>query len=355
MSAGFAHVGPLKPVDVPEDRWAGHPLLRLVHVGDDGVVDWRMPAANGYVHAKRIATLQHVKFTTDGRGERIARIPPRLNHDWFVDDRTDAHAPAPIVGRARDLERFYELSWEAEIHFGFVAARTDDAGVRRYFEWIHGIWVEVPLDRWLTIRDAEAPDELDHRAMTERFPAELAAPRFERSESDPRMTDVDGLVQSARAEAIASIAHRAQTDKLGAAYIDHPARVAGRFDAVDQPIERAAAWLHDVLEDTDLTAGDLLQAGILPEIVEVVAVLTRPGFPWQDGDYSQRVRGNPRALRVKAADLDDNSAPWRTRRLDEATRERLAAKYRASRAALGLDAGEHSAAEATVDSPSDRA
>lgn len=340
MIAGFGHAGPLTPVEVPEALWAQHPLLSLVRVGDDGVVDWQWPDPGHWVQARRIETLQKIGFVRDEDGGQVARIPPRLNHDWFIDETTDEQRPAPMIGRVHDHERFYELEYQAAIHYGFVAARTDDAGVRHYFEWIHGIWVNVPRSRWLSIRDGEAPIERDDTWMREHDPVAYAAPRFVRSTHGPLMSRIDGMVQSARAESIASIAHRAQSDKLGAAYIDHPARVADAFDCGDEPIEHAAAWLHDVLEDTDLTADDLLDSGILPEVVEVVAVLTRPGFPLDDADYYERVRGNPWALRVKAADLDDNSAPWRVRRLDEQTRARLNTKYRKARAALGLDENE---------------
>jgi (p)ppGpp synthase/HD superfamily hydrolase len=57
------------------------------------------------------------------------------------------------------------------------------------------------------------------------------------------------------AEDIARRAHAGQVDKAGLDYITHPARVAagvrlhgGKNEAV------AAAWLHDVLEDCDVSA-----------------------------------------------------------------------------------------------------
>ncbi|MBH0081965.1 hypothetical protein [Salinibacterium sp. SWN167] len=143
---------------------------------------------------------------------------------------------------------------------------------------------------------------------------------------DMLMTEVDAMVQHGIAVGIASIAHRGQTDKLGYDYIDHPARVAESFDWLNQPVEHCAAWLHDVIEDTDITATDLLKAGMLPEIVEAVVLLTRRADV-ADADYYERIRQHPVALAVKLADIDDNLAEWRFRKLDYDLQERLSNKY----------------------------
>jgi (p)ppGpp synthase/HD superfamily hydrolase len=140
----------------------------------------------------------------------------------------------------------------------------------------------------------------------------------------------DLLVATARAIAVA--AHAGQVDKAGEPYISHPGRVAARLA---RPEERAAAWLHDVLEDTPTTGADLHAAGIPDAVVAAVEALTRrrDEIP---ADYYARVRANPVALAVKAADIADNSDPVRLARLDRDEGVRLAAKYRAARVALGL-------------------
>jgi (p)ppGpp synthase/HD superfamily hydrolase len=71
------------------------------------------------------------------------------------------------------------------------------------------------------------------------------------------------------------------------------------------------AWLvgllHDVLEDTDLTADDLVASGVPSQVVEAVVVLTkRPDEPYDR--YIERIAGNELARRVKLADLRDNLA-----------------------------------------------
>lgn len=142
------------------------------------------------------------------------------------------------------------------------------------------------------------------------------------------------LVQAA--EQIATEAHRGQVDKLGADYIGHPARVAGHAQAAGGAAEAvAAAWLHDVLEDTPVTAEDLRASRIPDEVISaVVAVSRRDGEPAEE--YYARVRADALALEVKAADLADNTDPARTSLLDPETRERLHAKYAKARSLLGL-------------------
>ncbi|UOE42876.1 hypothetical protein [Agromyces larvae] len=144
----------------------------------------------------------------------------------------------------------------------------------------------------------------------------------------------DLATQVALAKGIAFVAHRGQVDRVGAAYIDHPARLAERFDAASEPIGAAAAWLHDVLERTDLTAQDLLEAGVVPAVVEVVQVLTR-GPELSDDAYYARIGRHPLARRVKLADLDDDTAPWRVRRLEYDERVQLALQRDRARALLG--------------------
>jgi hypothetical protein len=97
----------------------------------------------------------------------------------------------------------------------------------------------------------------------------------------------------------------------------------------------AAAWLHDVLEDCDVTAGDLLEAGIPAPIIEAVRAVTKAEGETLE-DYCARVRANPTALLVKRADIEDNTDPARTALLPGQVRVRLAAKYARVRAMLGF-------------------
>ncbi len=128
---------------------------------------------------------------------------------------------------------------------------------------------------------------------------------------------------------IATAAHDGQVDKSGRPYIGHPLRVMA---ALTGEHERMAAVLHDVVEDTAVTAADLLAHGCPPEVVDAVVALShRPGEPQED--YLRRVAANPLAVAVKRADIGDNLSPARLARLDAATQDRLKAKYAR---ALGL-------------------
>lgn len=139
-----------------------------------------------------------------------------------------------------------------------------------------------------------------------------------------------------RAREIATRAHRGQTDKTGADYIDHPRRVAQRVRhyaaAEQQDAAQVVAWLHDVVEDTGVTLDDLREDFTEDIVAGVDAMTRRPG---EDGDdYYRRVAAHPLARAVKQADLDDNTDPARTALLDEDTRARLARKYAHAREVL---------------------
>jgi (p)ppGpp synthase/HD superfamily hydrolase len=135
----------------------------------------------------------------------------------------------------------------------------------------------------------------------------------------------------AAAKAIATIAHRSQTDKIGVPYIEHPRRVAARLN---DPKHIAAAWLHDVIEDCGITAGNLAAAGISSEVIIAVVLLTRTADNEGDG-YYEAIRENPIALAVKLADIADNTDPERTARLEPEVRQRLAGKYENAKKLLG--------------------
>ncbi|MBB5957768.1 hypothetical protein FHS29_004363 [Saccharothrix tamanrassetensis] len=137
---------------------------------------------------------------------------------------------------------------------------------------------------------------------------------------------VDDAIRIARA------AHDGQVDKSGNQYIGHPLRVMGR---VSGEHARMAAVLHDVVEDTAVTAADLLAAGCPAPVVDTVVALSHLPGESQD-DYLRRVAADPVAVEVKRADIADNTSPPRLALLDPATQDRLRAKY--TRALDVLDA-----------------
>ena len=102
---------------------------------------------------------------------------------------------------------------------------------------------------------------------------------------------------------IATKAHRGQFDKAGIDYIEHPIFVASQVDSEE---ERAVALLHDVIEDSSVTAEELLNAGLPETVVTAVQILSKKkGRDYQT--YLKTVKSNPLARAVNLADLKHNS------------------------------------------------
>jgi (p)ppGpp synthase/HD superfamily hydrolase len=130
-------------------------------------------------------------------------------------------------------------------------------------------------------------------------------------------------------------AHAGQVDKAGKPYIGHVRRVASYVDSANIDA-RVAALLHDVIEDTGLTASSLADRGIPPQAIAAIELLTRR----KDQDpaiYYENVRNHPIAREVKLADLADNTDPDRMATLSEEDRARLTRKYTGAYQALGAD------------------
>lgn len=142
--------------------------------------------------------------------------------------------------------------------------------------------------------------------------------------ADPTEPTLEALALS-----VATRAHEGQTDKAGAPYIEHPKWVAARLTTDE---EKAVALLHDVLEDTPVTAAELLAASVPARVVEAVETLTKQaGEPYKA--YLQRVKADPLARTVKLADLADNMDLARLPEVTGKDRERLA-KYERAKAYL---------------------
>ncbi len=75
-----------------------------------------------------------------------------------------------------------------------------------------------------------------------------------------------------RARLVAVKAHINQTRWNGDAYVTHPIRVAQKFD---DPEKKAVSYLHDVVEDTELTLDNLRRFGFTEIIVLAVDSVTK--------------------------------------------------------------------------------
>jgi (p)ppGpp synthase/HD superfamily hydrolase len=106
--------------------------------------------------------------------------------------------------------------------------------------------------------------------------------------------------------ALAATAHAGQLDDRGDSYLLHPLRVMNAVPAV----ARIAAILHDVVERSAITLDDLARAGVQPDDLDAVDLLTHRKEERSYAEYIERIavatgRGGDIARAVKIADLQD--------------------------------------------------
>ena len=118
---------------------------------------------------------------------------------------------------------------------------------------------------------------------------------------------------------IARQAHEGQLDKAGVDYIEHPIYVVSQVDTEE---EKAVALLHDVIEDSSVTAEELLNAGLPETVVTAIQILSKKkGQDYQT--YLENVKSNPLARVIKLADLKHNSDLSRLSSVTDKDLERL--------------------------------
>ena len=104
------------------------------------------------------------------------------------------------------------------------------------------------------------------------------------------------------AKIIAREAHKGQKRLDGKDYITHPEAVANMFKNEDYKV---VAWLHDVLEDSDLQPENLAERGIPRNLIQSIVYLTR--LPKENyKNYILKVTEDEIATKVKIADLKHN-------------------------------------------------
>ncbi len=116
------------------------------------------------------------------------------------------------------------------------------------------------------------------------------------------MVNKNSHLMLSKAIIIATEAHLGQVDKGGEAYILHPLRVMMSIKDYEHKI---VAVLHDVLEDTLVSAEDLRLEGFNEKIIEALIHLTRRDNESYE-EFIDRVIKNPIARAVKLADIKDN-------------------------------------------------
>lgn len=135
---------------------------------------------------------------------------------------------------------------------------------------------------------------------------------------------------------LSSEAHEGQFDKLGVPYFKHPEAVAfilslspafHSFSRDEKITALSAAYLHDVVEDTDYSLTDLLALGFSKETVDTVSLLTFDHKKHTREEYYHLILSSPVARAVKVSDLIHNNYRSRVVHLSEEQQERLALKY----------------------------
>jgi (p)ppGpp synthase/HD superfamily hydrolase len=117
---------------------------------------------------------------------------------------------------------------------------------------------------------------------------------------------------------LATKLHFGQKRKDGADYITHPIAVAeiakNKLFALNFEIVLAICYLHDVLEDCDIRAIELVDELIkigysrdeTKKIFDAVYLLTRPSKELDVLVYLKGIKTNPYAVFVKICDLEHN-------------------------------------------------
>lgn len=99
--------------------------------------------------------------------------------------------------------------------------------------------------------------------------------------------------------------HHGQFDKGGHPYITHCLEVCHLTESDDEEL-LAIAILHDVVEDTDATYGELKEIGMTERVLEGVRCMTKvPGESYEE--YKEKVKSNLDSRIVKKADLEHNT------------------------------------------------
>lgn len=110
-----------------------------------------------------------------------------------------------------------------------------------------------------------------------------------------------------RAIIVAAIAHSGQKDLGGKPYILHPLSVCNSVASLE---EKIVALLHDVIEDTNVTADQLRTIGIPEHLVGIIENLTVAEKPDREDYLSEYIpkvaKAGAIAIKVKLADLNDN-------------------------------------------------
>lgn len=110
------------------------------------------------------------------------------------------------------------------------------------------------------------------------------------------------------AQTLARTYHKGQYDKGGKPYIGHIETVVSNLGSGASEEAKQVAWLHDTIEDTNLTFNDLKIFGFSSRVISAIDTMTKRSHdPADYKAYLDKVKANPLSRQVKIADLKHNS------------------------------------------------
>lgn len=122
------------------------------------------------------------------------------------------------------------------------------------------------------------------------------------------------------AKQLAKEYHKGQVDKAGVDYFSgHVMSVVNGVNTVE---EKIVAYLHDTLEDTELSYLDLMVLEFSDKVINAVMFLTKDKKERYE-DYLKRVKANELATTVKLSDLTNNMDLSRLKEITEVDKKRL--------------------------------
>lgn len=132
------------------------------------------------------------------------------------------------------------------------------------------------------------------------------------------ITKLDENILLDKAFKLASRAHTGQVDKAGKPYIEHILYVV---EHVKSKKEKILAYLHDIIEDTDIEIS-FIREEFGDEIAEALLAISH--FRQEDYfDYIKRVKKNSLAKAVKIVDLLHNIRLDRLENINKSDIERV--------------------------------
>ena len=273
--------------------------------------------------------IPHVNFPGNKTAHKLLMCAVKLARDPAVSDLDGIHA----LGEGWVAEEALAIAVFCAVRYQHDFADAIRAAVNHKGDSDStGAICGNILGAWLGKEAVEGPAEEQPEVHAPKTPP--AAPERPKAEPMKPLRPVGMLYTplTKHAMAICFNVHKNQFDKSGLPYVFYPFHLA---EQMETEYEVCTALLHDVIEDSNHTPGELSQAGFPDEVVRAVRVLTHdPHMHYLD--YVARLRQNPIARRVKLADLVHNSDLSRLGYVSDQDRRRVL-KYRMAQAILEDD------------------